>query len=515
MAAGASTEDNIDRVIARADSKPASATKGFHIVHHTVYGPMTAGVPSTDAAMETASTVSVRYQPKSRALRGYMLFYGIASLGIALFLGSVTGILLPLHVQQLEFAHLFSGIDAHLNLQTLNELKTQVDAGLLEPTADQHRLLGLLAQFNSARASSLSLVTSVGMFTTMLIQPVVGMLSDLTRSKWGRRVPWIAAGAVVGAALAALLPASPTIAILVIVWSLAQLVVSIAQGPLLTTVVDRVPKSRIGAASAVTGLIAFLGAIGGSLLAGSLFAAMGLAAYLPIALMLVLTVLSFVLFARDRSSAKLAVEPLRIRTFFDSYVRAFADRDFRWAWIAKVLLYIGFGIVNVYTIYMLQSYVTPALSASQALQIAPLMSFASLPPALIGMVLSGRWSDKIGRRKPFVIVSSVIMALAFLIPLAWPTLAALFVAVAVAGFGMGTFVVVDQALFIELLPDPESTGRDLGVATLGGNLGQAIGPALAGGVVVSAGGNYGAVWPVAFIVALAAGFAIIPIKRVR
>jgi MFS family permease len=410
---------------------------------------------------------------------------------------------------------LFTGADAHLSLQTLSTLKAQVDAGTLTPTANQHRLLGLLAQFNSSRATSLSLVTSVGVFITMMIQPIVGMLSDRTRSRWGRRAPWIAAGAVVGAALVALLPVVPTIAVLVIVWSFAQLVVNIAQGPLIATVVDRVPDNRIGGISAVTGLIGYLGAIVGSVLAGSLFAAIGLASYFPIAVVLVLTALSFVLFARDRSSQELAVEPLRVGTFFTSYVRALGDRDYRWAWIAKVLLMVGYGIATVYTVYMLQSYVTPALSATQAARTAPLMQFAGLPAALIGMVVSGRWSDKIGRRKPFVIVASLIMAVSFLIPFAWPTVAGMFLQAVMTGLGFGVFIVVDQALFIDLLPDRESAGRDLGVSTLGGNLGQAIGPVFAGVVVATFGGAYGPVWPVAFVLVLVAAFAVLPIKRVR
>jgi len=150
---------------------------------------MTTDTPPADAATHTGSTVAIRYQAKTRAFRRYTLFYGLGSLGIALYLGAITGILLPLHVQQLAFAHIFTGADAHVNLQTLNALKAQVDMGMLTPTASQHRMLGLLAQFNSSRATSLSLVTTVGVVTSMLIQPVVGMLSDRTRSRWGRRAP--------------------------------------------------------------------------------------------------------------------------------------------------------------------------------------------------------------------------------------------------------------------------------------------------------------------------------------
>jgi len=475
---------------------------------------MTTDTPA-DPVTPSGQTVAVRYEPKTRAFRRYTLFYGVGCLGIVILYGSLNSILIPLHVQQLEFAHIFAGADAHVDLQVLNALQAQVDAGALTPTPDQYRLLELLARFNSSRASSLSLVTSVVMLMTILVQPIVGLLSDRTRSKWGRRAPWIAAGGVTGAALVALLPVVPTIAVLVIVLSLVQLLAGAAQGPLMATVVDRVPDDRIGTISTVTGLVVYIGGIGGAVVAGSLFAAIGLASYFPLAVALVLTTLCFVLFARDRSSLRLTVDPLRIRTVLASYVRALGDRDYRWAWIAKVLLFIGFGIANVYGLYMLQSYVTPALSVAEAATTAPLIQLAGLPAAMIGMVVSGRWSDKIGRRKPFVVAASIIMAVSFLIPFAWPTVPAMFIESIVASFGLGVYIVVDQALFIDLLPHRDSAGRDLGVANLGTNVGQALGPIIAGMIVAAFGGAYGPVWPVAFFLVFVAAFAVLPIKRVR
>jgi MFS family permease len=475
---------------------------------------MTTHAPSPDAAKPADPPVAVRYQPKTRAIRKYTLCYAFASFGVVLLWGAA-GILLPLQVQQLAFAHLFTGADVHLSLQTLSQLKAQVDAGQLAPTADQRRLLSLLAEFNSSRAAGLSLVTSVGVFVTMLVQPIIGTLSDRTRSTWGRRAPWITTGAVGGAALVALLPAAPSLAVLVIVWSLMQLVVNIASGPLIATVVDRVPQERVGGISSVTGLVAYLGAILGSVVAGFLFSAIGLGSYFPLALLLVVALFSFVLFARDKSSEELAVDRPRIRTFLASYVLALGDRDYRWAWIAKVLLFLGYGITTVYAIYMLQSYVTPALSATAAAHTAPLLQLAGLPGALIGMVVSGRWSDRIGRRKPFVVAASIIMAASFLVPLFWPTVAGLFVQSVATGLGFGVFIVVDQALFIDVLPHREAAGRDLGVSTLGQNLGQALGPIVAGAVVALFGGSYGPVWPVGFALVLVAAFAVIPIKRVR
>lgn len=476
---------------------------------------MSTDAPVQPSAAEQPEAISVRYDVKTPAIRRYTTGYALGSLGISLLYGAALLVLLPLHVQQLEFAQVFTGANAHVDLQALTTLKEHVDAHTVTPTAHQRHLLDLLAQYNSGRVGGLSLITSVGVFVTMLIQPLVGMFSDRTRSRLGRRAPYIVAGAVAGGALVAVMPFAPTLAILVIVWSLVQLLANVIQGPLGATVPDRVPEERVGGISAITGLISYIGAIGGSIVAGALFTSIGLAVYFPIALIMLVLPIVFVLIAKDKSSKGLVVPRLKISTVFKSYVIALADHDFRWAWIAKVVLYVGYGIATIYSIYMLQSYVTPALSADEAAKTAPLLQFTALPATLIAMYVSGKWSDRIQRRKPFVIAASLIMAVSYLVPFAWHSVPAMFIQAIVAGFGFGTFIVVDQALFISVLPDRAAAGRDLGVSTLGQNLGQAIGPVLAGAAVAVFGGSYIGVWPVACVIVLIAAFAVIPIKRVR
>ena len=81
------------------------------------------------------------------------------------------------------------------------------------------------------------------------------------------------------------------------------------------------------------------------------------------------------------------------------------------------------------------------------------------------------------------------------------------------GAAMGAYMVVDQALFIDVIPDKRTAGRDLGMSALGGNFGQAVGPIVAGQVVALT-GAYTSVWIVSVLVVLIAAFAIIPVKRV-
>ena len=137
------------------------------------------------------------------ASRRYLTWYTLLTLAVTAIWGSVAGILLPNHVQLIEVARWFTGPDAGVDLQALTTLQQSIDAGTATATADQVRQLKILADFNASRAQSLSIISSIGVVLTMLIQPLVGVASDRTRTKFGRRAPWILFGTVVGSLLLA------------------------------------------------------------------------------------------------------------------------------------------------------------------------------------------------------------------------------------------------------------------------------------------------------------------------
>jgi MFS family permease len=444
-------------------------------------------------------------------LRRYLVGYAAAMAALAALLGAANAVILPVHVQQIEFGQWFSGFDAGVDLRALTELRTLVDSGVAAITTEQQRLLNRLADFDAARARSLSVVTAVGVILTMLVQPVVGLLSDRTRSPWGRRAPWIAAGAVVGAAFLIGMRFSTSIAVLVVTWSMAQLACNLAQGPLSTTVADRVPEHRLSVASAVSGASNFLGGVLGAVAAGGLLTAMNLNTYYVFAAPAVLCCLLFVLLAKDGSSTTLALGPMSWADFLRSFLRPLRHHDYRWVWITKAIMMFGIAISTAFTLYMLQSYIEPVLSMQEAARTAPLLILAVVPGAVVAMAVCGAWSARIARRKPFVVAAALLSAAAFTVPLVWPTLPGLFVQYVLSGLALGTYLVVDQALLIEVLPERQSAGRDLGLGAVAGNLGQAIGP-IAAAQLIALTGDYRLVLAAGIMVVLAAGCAVVKVK---
>lgn len=116
---------------------------------------------------------------------------------------------------------------------------------------------------------------------------------------------------------------------------------------------------------------------------------------------------------------------------------------------------------------------------------------------LLSALASGVLSDRLGRRKPFIVWSSVVMALGLAVPLAFPTTTGVLVYSFLLGLGFGAYISIDLALMTEVLPasmtagasgPTNSAGRDLAVLGLATTLPQALSPSIAAGLVSLTGG---------------------------
>lgn len=130
---------------------------------------------------------------------------------------------------------------------------------------------------------------------------------------------------------------------------------------------------------------------------------------------------------------------------------------------------------------------------------------------LCTVVVAGAASDRVGRRKPFVIWSGVLMAAATAALSGWQTWPGAIVAAAVLGVGFGVFTSVDFALMTDVLPRAMDRGKDLGVINVANSLPQVAAPALAAPIVTYLGG-YRALYLVAAVIGLAGALLV---RRIR
>jgi MFS family permease len=185
--------------------------------------------------------------------------------------------------------------------------------------------------------------------------------------------------------------------------------------------------------------------------------------------------------------------------------------DFFWAFLARLVLIVGYWSILSFQLYILDDYIGLGLAGANALY--PVTTAVLGIGIIVALVPSGLLSDRIGRRKPFVIVSSVVVAASAVVPIVSPTVTGAVVSVGLGGLGIGVYLAVDQALMTQVLPNTSDAGRDLGVLNIAQAGGQVVAPLVASIVIGIAG--YPALYGFAAVLAVLAALAVLPIKSVR
>jgi MFS family permease len=362
------------------------------------------------------------------------------------------------------------------------------------------------------KVQNLTLISSASFVFTLLTQPIIGSFSDRTRSRMGRRAPWIMIGGAVGALLLVGIGSLTSVLWVAVFWIVLQVSLNAVQGPFTAILPDRYPRNRRGIASAMFGIGTALGLTFGVVVAGQLAAKLGIAYAVFGGLILVATLL-FVLLNRDFSSKDAEAAPITFRSLFAGlWISPRKHPDFAWAFAARFFFILGYFMVLFFELYLLTDYV--GLPLAQANQTIGLLAIVNLATTLPAVVIGGIVSDRIGRRKVFVYFASALVAVGFLIPLLLPTVAGMAIMSAVSGLGFGLYTACDTALMTEVLPrDGAAAGKDLGILNIATNLPQAL-STVAGGVLISALG-YRALFVCGVVFVVVAVFALRPIKSVR
>jgi MFS family permease len=365
----------------------------------------------------------------------------------------------------------------------------------------------------AAKVANLAIVTTAGSIATLFVQPLIGAFSDRTRSRMGKRAPWVVIGASGSAILMILLSGAATLLWITVFYVLLMMLLNVLNAPLPAIITDRVPRKGRGVASAVLAMGTILGMGAGVLIAGAFAEMIGIG-YTLFAVLVLLSSFGFVLFNRDFSSKDAERVPFSWREFFAGFwVSPRKHPDFAWAFAARFLMILAYQGVQSYLLYILRDHIHLSIDASNSF--AGILTVVQLLGALVSTYASGKLSDRIGRRKSFVVASSLIMGAALAIPLVWPTVTGMIVLAALFGFGYGVYLSVDLALMTEVLPgEGMETGRQLGILNLATTLPQALTPAVAWALITVSGG-YASIFVAGIGFAVLGALAVLPIRSAR
>ena len=353
------------------------------------------------------------------------------------------------------------------------------------------------------------LVTAAGALASTLGNPIAGALSDRTSSRYGRRWPWVLGGAVVGVLGLVVLSQTGSLPVMVLAWVIVQLGLNSIYAAVTAAVTDQVPIHRRGEVGGWLGMAQTLGLVLGTLAA---VAAGGVAAgYLACAGLVVALVIPYLLGSRDlRLVGELG--PFQLGAFVRRFwVSPRRYPDFGWAWLTRWLVNLGNAIGTLYLLFYLQDAVGLADPEAGVLALVGVYAVCVLATA----VLSGRWSDRVGRRKPFVALSAVLSgagAGVLAVSQTWP---GAIVGAAVFGVAYGVFLSVDFALVTQVLPSSGDAARDLGVINIAAALPQVVAPVLAAPLVAAfatAQAGYTALYALSAAVSILGGILV---RRIR
>ncbi|PZF58190.1 MFS transporter [Curtobacterium sp. MCSS17_008] len=357
-------------------------------------------------------------------------------------------------------------------------------------------------------------VLPFGALGALLANPLFGALSDRTRTRWGRRRPWMVGGVVVFLGALAWLAFSPDVVQLTIAWVLAQVSANAVLATLTASFADNVPEFQRGKASSVIALAQNIAILAGLYLAVYLVGNLPLLFIAP-GILAVAVILVYSLVARDELPTT-PTKPFSWTTLIASFwTNPIKHPDFGLAWWGRFLITFGTFMFTTYRLLYMQDQIgiEDVGEATATVAFGVLLYTIAL---LVSAAVSGWVSDRVRRRKVFVWGSTALTAVGLVILAHVDSVGGFYFAEIVLGFAFGIYAAIDTALVVDVLPDPERPGKDLGVINIANALPQSLAPAVGLFLLGLGGGqNYTLMLWGAGVAVLLGALVILPIKKVR
>ena len=309
-----------------------------------------------------------------------------------------------------------------------------------------------------------AVLTFLGAIVAILVQPTIGTISDYTITRWGRRKPYIAIGAVLDVVFLVGIATSNTYLSVVAFFVLLQISSNFAQGPFQGYVPDLVPGAQVGLASGLMGLMIILGRIGGVAIASiGLFTGSFVVATIGLGLLeLATAIVTLITVDEGRVAA-----PRDGRSWLQIAMGAWGldilkERSF--VWLLGSRLFVLMATVTLTDLIFF--YMSRSIGLSDA-EIGIWINVATALLAVATAVTTfpaAKLSDRIGR-KTMVYFTCVLGSVGMLGVALAPNIIVAIIFVIPVGVAAGAFLAVDWALMTDIVPKATS-GRYMGISNV-------------------------------------------------
>ena len=361
-----------------------------------------------------------------------------------------------------------------------------------------------------------ALIGIVNAFTavaSLIANLMFGNFSDRSRSRFGRRTPWILFGAVLGGVTLFLTGTTHNAVLLTIFYCACMFGLNCMIAPMVAILSDRVPSGIRGTMSAFYGAGATIGSPIGTML-GALFIKNLIPGFAVAGVLMFLGgVVSMLIMPKEESADFLPKDEGSLKDVLVSFrPPAFhGAHDFYKAFVGRFCMLVSYQMIAVYQLYIIQNYIGQSVDESAVT--VSVVSMIMMVMSLVGSFISGPVSDIIGRRKVPVVVASVLFAIGIAMPWVFPSSMGMYLFAGIAGLGYAVYSAVDQALLVDVLPNKEEAGKDLGILNMATTLGQMCGPIVMSALVVNLGYNFA--FPTSIALAIIGCVFIMAIKKVK
>ncbi|MFE5410921.1 MFS transporter [Microbacterium sp. NPDC056569] len=376
-------------------------------------------------------------------------------------------------------------------------------------------LVHLGAIDENAATGAAGILGGVGALFATIANVVFGKVSDRTTSKWGRRRIWIVLGTVTMTIAFVIMALAPNLVIATIGWALAQFGANMTLAPFTATLADHVPRFQRGKIGAALMIAQQVGVLGGVYVAQFFADQMLIMFVVPS----ILAIVAMVIFAFVLDDQVLPEKPpaMSIReilqTFWVSPVK-FPDYALAW-WSRFLIMFAAFGFSAFRFFYLLNHVDVREADIPSVISQSVLIYTAAL---VVASYTCGWLSDRLGRRKVFVWVSTALYAAGTVALIFAQDIPTFILIELILGIAFGIYLGVDMALVLDVLPNPDDSGKDLGVFNIANALPQTFAPML-GAIFVyvgdETGNNYGLWFTICGVLCLIGALVIFPIKKVR
>lgn len=325
-------------------------------------------------------------------------------------------------------------------------------------------------------------VLGIGGLFGIVAAPLVGAISDRSRSSRGRRRPWALAGVWLAAIFLVLTGLVDGPWLVGACWVGVSIGISVASAAFTALIADQLPPAQRGAASSAVGSSQAVGIVLG----------VGLVVLLGLGVLAGYLLLAVVIAVIGTGAALLLPDPPAVasdlprRTANRGRLASLRDRDFAWMLWGRLVANIGNALgTALFLFFLLHGLNQPEAQAQDNLLLLIVVYTVFV---VIASIFTGILSDRTGKRRGLTVAATFVQAASGVVVVILPTFETTLVAAALMGLGYGAFSTVGLAFATDLLPDEQDHARDLGIVNVTAALGQLIGPMAGAGLVALVGG---------------------------